>query len=75
VSRQFNELKATELYCPTCKTCGPVREKTLPTSGDPVVELLCARCRTVVGRHTTTEDKSVGGRLARLAGRLFPRAK
>ena len=67
---QFNELKATELYCPTCRVCQPVRERPLPTGNSRTVELLCFRCRTVVGRHTT-EDQSFGGKLIRVASRLW----
>lgn len=71
MGQQFNELKATELYCPTCQICQPVRERAVAAPGPKTVELLCFRCRTIVGRHTTTEDRSLGGKLSRLATRLL----
>lgn len=71
MGQQFNALKAAELYCPTCRVSQPVRERAVESAGSRTVELLCFRCRTVVGTHTTTEDRSFSGRLARFAGRLL----
>ncbi len=70
MGRQFNEFKATELYCPKCGACQPVRERPSDVPGGNVIELLCFRCATVVGRHTT-EDHSLSGRLSKLVGRLL----
>lgn len=70
MSRQFNEFKATELYCAKCGVSQPVRERPADVPGGNVIELLCVRCATVVGLHTT-EDHSLSGKLARLANGLF----
>ena len=63
--QQFNEFTAAELYCPHCHTCQPVR----PRPADNVVQLLCTRCATVLGHHTTV-DHSLTGKLTRLLGKL-----
>jgi hypothetical protein len=54
--KQFDKFRATELYCPKCKTAMPVRERLLLVlpEGDKY-EYLCARCGTSVG------DKIVKG--------------
>ncbi len=54
--KQFDKFRATELYCPKCKTAMPVRERLLLVlpEGDKY-EYLCARCGTSVG------DKIVRG--------------
>jgi hypothetical protein len=66
VSRQFQDFKATELFCPQCQTTRLVRERP---AGD-AIELLCSRCATVVGRHTTV-DHSLTVKISRLADKLF----
>jgi DNA-directed RNA polymerase subunit RPC12/RpoP len=47
---QFEQLQATELYCPKCQRAMPVRERLLLVlpEGDKY-EYLCARCGTSVG--------------------------
>lgn len=54
--KQFDQFRATELYCPKCRTAMPVRERLLLVlpEGDKY-EYLCARCGTSVG------DKIVRG--------------
>jgi uncharacterized protein YbaR (Trm112 family) len=54
--KQYEDLQATELYCPRCKRSMPVRERLLLVlpEGDKH-EYLCARCGTSVG------DKIVKG--------------
>ncbi|MFM8468766.1 MAG: hypothetical protein ACKODH_02165 [Limisphaerales bacterium] len=72
--QQFNEFKASELFCPKCGSCQPVRERASAAPGESSVELLCSRCATVVGQHTVV-DNSLTGKLTRLAGGLFGRSK
>jgi ribosomal protein S27AE len=67
---QFSEFKASELFCPKCGGCQPVRERASAVPGAMSVELLCSRCGTVVGQHTVV-DNSLAGKLSRLAGGLF----
>ena len=71
---QFNEFTASELFCPRCDACQPVRERPSALPGAASVELLCARCSTVVGQRTVV-DNSLGGKLARLAGGIFGHRK
>jgi hypothetical protein len=50
MSQQFESLRASELYCPKCKTAQPVREKLLLVL--PHAELhdyCCTRCGTSLG--------------------------
>ena len=70
MSRQFNEFKASELHCPKCGSSQPVRERASALPGSQTVELLCSRCATVVGQHTVI-DHSLGGKLAKLVGKLL----
>jgi len=54
--KQFEDFKATELYCPKCGRAMPVRERLLLVLPDgDKYEYLCARCGTSVG------DKIVKG--------------
>lgn len=64
---QFNEFKASELHCPKCGSSQPVRER--PAAAN-VMDLLCHRCATVLGQHTTV-DHSLGGKLAKFVGKLL----
>ena len=53
--KQFEELEATELYCPTCRAAMPVRKRLLLVlpQGDKY-DYCCARCGTSVGEKTVT---------------------
>jgi len=54
--KQFEGLRATELYCPHCKRAMPVRERLLLILPEgEKYEYLCVRCGTSVG------DKIVKG--------------
>jgi len=48
--KQFEKLRATELYCPKCQRATPVRERLLLVlpEGDKY-EYLCVYCGTSVG--------------------------
>lgn len=54
--KQFEGLRATELYCPKCKASMPVRERLLLVlpEGDKY-EYLCARCGTSLGDRIVKE--------------------
>ena len=54
--KQFEQLRATELYCPKCRQATPVRERLLLVlpEGDKY-EYLCVYCGTSLG------DKIVKG--------------
>lgn len=54
--KQFEGLRATELYCPNCKTAMPVRERLLLVlpEGDKY-EYLCVRCGTSLGDKIVKE--------------------
>ncbi len=54
--KQFDQFRATELYCPKCRRAMPVRERLLLVlpEGDKY-EYLCVNCGTSVG------DKIVKG--------------
>ena len=52
---QFGAFTASELYCPQCKCCQPVREKlllALPTG--ELHEYLCSQCATSLGEREVT---------------------
>ncbi len=49
--RQFDELEASSLFCPKCKTAVPVRKRLLLVLPEGErYEYLCAHCFTSVGR-------------------------
>jgi hypothetical protein len=50
-NKQFDELEASSLFCPTCKMAVPVRKRLLLILPEgESYEYLCARCHTSVGR-------------------------
>ena len=56
---QFEQLRATHLYCPTCRRSMPTKERlllTLPT-GD-LYGYTCAQCGADVGTKTDTRRSS-----------------
>ena len=47
----FNDLQATQLYCPKCKTAMPVRKRLLLVLMDrEMYDYVCAQCATPVGK-------------------------
>ena len=51
--RQYDDLQATQVYCPTCRAAMPVRERlllALPT-GDLYL-ITCARCGAELAKQT-----------------------
>ncbi|MDD3473082.1 MAG: cytoplasmic protein [Syntrophaceae bacterium] len=56
-AKQFDSLRATELYCPLCKRSMPVRERLLLVLPEgEKYEYLCARCGTSVGDRIAKEE-------------------
>ena len=50
-NRQFDELEASSLFCPKCKTAVPVRKRLLLVLPEGErYEYLCVYCSTSVGR-------------------------
>jgi endogenous inhibitor of DNA gyrase (YacG/DUF329 family) len=59
--RQYEDLQATQIYCPQCRTAMPVRERLLLVLPDgDLYEISCARCGTSVARQTRTPDEPAG---------------
>jgi hypothetical protein len=56
VERQFEDLKASELYCPKCRTSRPVRERLLLVL--PHAELHEYRCTACAESLGTREVKA-----------------
>ncbi len=56
---QFEQLRATHLFCPTCKRSMPTRERLLLTlsTGD-LYGYTCAQCGTDVGTKTDSRQPS-----------------
>lgn len=57
MSQQFQDLKASELYCPRCRTAQPVREKlilVLPRCD--LHEYSCRVCGESVGTREAQRD-------------------
>ena len=56
-SQQFEELEASSLFCPKCKTAVPVRKKLLLVLPEgEKLEYLCTQCGSSVGSKTSKED-------------------
>ena len=59
--KQFESLRASLLFCPTCQTATPARERlllVLPTGN--LYEYVCSECGTSTGSKT---DQAQGGGL------------
>ena len=49
--RDFEDLEASQLYCPNCKRAMPVRKRLLLVLLDrETFDYVCARCGTPVGK-------------------------
>ena len=50
-ARDFEDLEASQLYCPTCKRAMPVRKRLLLVLLDrEISDYLCAGCGSPVGK-------------------------
>jgi len=62
VNKQFENLRATELYCPRCKASRPVRERLLlVVPGGEIHAYRCVVCGDTLG---TREVKAPSGLVA-----------
>ncbi|MFA5089367.1 MAG: cytoplasmic protein [Candidatus Omnitrophota bacterium] len=58
---QFDQFRAASLYCPKCRTATPARERLLLVLPDgELMEYLCARCGTSVGKKKTRAGLGAG---------------
>lgn len=49
--RDFEDLEASQLYCPTCKRAMPVRKRLLLVLLDrEIFDYVCAACGSLVGK-------------------------
>ncbi len=56
--RQYDDLKATEVYCPSCRAAMPVRESLLLVLPDSeLFQITCARCGEELARQTRKDGE------------------
>jgi hypothetical protein len=49
--KDFEDLEASQLFCPTCRRAMPVRKRLFLVLLDKeIFDYVCARCGTVVGK-------------------------
>ena len=70
-ARQFDQFRASSLYCGSCKKAMPVREKLLLVLPDKeLYDYLCTGCGSAVGtREVTATDKLIKQKMAAPRGR------
>jgi len=57
---QFAKLRASELFCPTCRQAMPVRERLLLLLLDGEIhEFLCMRCNSSLGTRRVSNTQPV----------------
>jgi len=61
MAKQFDNLRATELYCPGCKTARPVRERLLLVlPAGEIYSYKCVVCGETLGtREVTPANKGI----------------
>jgi len=58
--RQFEQFKASLLFCPNCREAVPVRERLLLILPDgKIFDYLCVYCANSVGTRRETEEREV----------------
>lgn len=58
VSRQFDDFRASALYCPRCRQAMPVRARLLLVLPDGELhEYLCQACGSSLGTKTIREER------------------
>ena len=72
--QQFENFTASSLYCETCKTAMPVRERLLLILPDKeVYDYLCTGCASSVGqREVTAGEKLMAQKMAARRPRRAP---
>ncbi|HEX8311460.1 MAG TPA: hypothetical protein VF614_09105 [Chthoniobacteraceae bacterium] len=70
-ARQFDQFRASSLYCQSCQKAMPVREKLLLVLPDrELYDYLCTSCGNAVGtREVTATDKLIEQKMAAQHGR------
>jgi hypothetical protein len=62
-ARDFEDLEASQLYCPNCKRAMPVRKRLLLVLLDrEMFDYVCARCGSLVGKKEE-QLRGVGPRI------------
>lgn len=57
-ARQFEQFKATSLFCPRCQRAQPVRERLLLILPDAeLFEYVCEVCWTQVGKRRVEQER------------------
>ncbi len=58
IPKQFEEFRASALYCPRCKAAMPVRSRLLLVLPDgELYEYLCQACATSLGTRTVRDKR------------------
>ena len=74
--KQFENLRASSLYCNRCKTAMPVRERLLLVLPDKeIYDYLCTGCGDSVGQREVGAAEKVMSRAAALRQRAAPRSQ
>ena len=74
--KQFENLRASSLYCNRCKTAMPVRERLLLVLPDKeIYDYLCTGCGDSVGQREVTAAEKVMDRAAMLSQRAARRTQ
>ena len=65
-AHQFENLRASSLYCDRCKAAMPVRERLLLVLPDKeIYDYLCTGCANSVGKREVTMGEKVMAQMAR----------
>lgn len=74
--QQFENFRASELYCPKCKVSRPVRERLLLVlPGSELFDYRCTVCGTSVGEREAKAPPLAMQMAAQRAAAAAPRAK
>lgn len=74
--QQFENFRASELYCPKCKVARPVRERLLLVlPGSELYDYRCTVCGTSVGEREAKAPPLAMQMAAQRAAAAAPRAK
>lgn len=64
-AQQFENLRASSLYCNKCQAAMPVRERLLLVlPGKEIYDYLCTGCASSVGQREVTAGEKVASRAA-----------
>lgn len=72
--KQFENLRASSLYCNQCKAAMPVRERLLLVLPDKeIYDYLCTGCASSVGQREVTTSEKLMAQAVAARGRKAPR--